>query len=348
MTSEPPRYLVTGATGFLGRHVLLALRRDVPQARVLVLVRGEASWESQPWRHELGDVEVVSGPLVATEGWKNDPRLEGLRGIFHLAAEVKHSRTGVDEMVRINVDGTTSMVRLAAERRCRLLFVSTSGAVSCSERPDEGVFEEAPYCDAVSGRWPYYASKIRAERESRRLSQELGVDLVIVRPPVLLGPGDHRFRSTSSVLRLLRGRLPFILDGGMHFVDVRDAASAIVRAMRHHDPRPVYHLVGTACSLDRFFRMVATAAGLAPRWRVLSRRLLSYAARLNELSGGRVHAVPDPVVVEMAAHHWDMRSRHAEADLGYRSRPPEETIADTVHWIREHHPDLRRTASASR
>lgn len=337
---ERPAFLITGGTGFLGRHVLQALRRQVPHARLLVLVRDARSWEAQEWRGAAGEVEVVVGGLLHTDPWRDDPRLAALRGIFHLAAEVKHTRSDVGGMVRTNVEGTSSMVRLAAEKRCRLLFVSTSGTVGCSTRPGRGVYEDAPFCEDVVGGWPYYASKIRAEKEANRLARELGVELVVFRPPVLLGPGDHRFRSTAHVLRVLRRKLPFIVDGGMHFVDVRDAADAMVRAMGRAHPHPVYHLSGTACTLREFFHMVAEQAGLSPSWRVLPRGPVRLAAQLNEMIGSPLHVVPDPVVVEMAAHHWEVLSRHAEADLGYRSRTPEQTIADTVSWLRLNHPDL--------
>ena len=339
MKEPRPTYLITGATGFLGRHVIEALRRCVAEARIVVLVRDVVAWEAQRWRESLGDIGVVTGGLFATATWSGDPLLSDLDGIFHLAAEVKHSRSGVDAMERTNVEGTLGMVRLAAEKNCRLIFVSTSGAVSCSSRPGEGVFEDAPFCEDVVGNWPYYASKIRAEKESRRLAAELGVDLVIFRPPVLLGPGDHRYRSTSTVLKVLRQKLPFILDGNFNFVDIRDAATAIVRAMRHADPKPVYHLAGTEVTLENFFGMIAEQAGLEPSWTRLPARMAWHAARLNAKSRLRFNALPDPVVIEMTMHYWDIRSQNAEADLGYASRAPEVTIADTVAWLRANPPE---------
>lgn len=340
-----PAFLVTGGTGFLGRHVLFALRSRVPEARLRVLVRDRGAWDREPWTAELGPVEVVEGALAPTDAWRDDPRLAGVGGIFHLAAVVSHSRADRDDTFRTNVDGTAGMVELAAHLGCRLLFVSTSGVVSCSPRPGEGAFEEGGFRDAVVGGWPYYASKIAAERKARALATERGVELVVVRPPVLLGPGDHRFRSTVNVLRVLRGRLPAILRGGMHFADVRDASDAIVGAMLLPEPRPVYHLVGTVSSLDGFFRRVAEAAGVRPSWRVLPAGVLLFAARVNRRLGSPLHVLPDPVLVEMAAHHWDHRSRFAEAELGYRSREPRDTLGDTVEWLREHHPELRQRAS---
>ncbi len=341
MTGGPPGYLVTGATGFLGRHVLQSLRKQAPDARIVVLVRDLESWNAEQWTGELGPVEVVTGRLFPEASWQASPKLVDLQGIFHLAAEVKHSRAGTSDMIRTNVEGTLSMVRLASQKECRVLFVSTSGAVSCSTRPGEGVYEDAPWCENIVRKWPYYASKVRAEKEARKLSGDLGVDLIVFRPPVLLGPEDHRYRSTSNVLRMLRQRLPFIVNGGMHFVDVRDAADAMVRAMLLPQARPVYHLAGTASTLDEFFRVVAKADGLRPSWTILPAGLVWYAARLNEMSGIKLHMLPDPVVIEMATHYWDIGSRHAEAELGFKSRPAEETIADTIAWMRANHPALR-------
>jgi dihydroflavonol-4-reductase len=335
-----PAFLVTGATGFLGRHVVEALRRISPEARIAVLARDRRGWEGEAWTGALGGVDVIEGPLDPTDGWHDDPRLTGIAGVFHLAAIVSHSRADAEGTFRTNVQGTEAMVRVAARHGARLLLASTSGIVSCSPRPGEGAFEEGEPRERVVGSWPYYASKIEAERRSRALAAELGVELVIARPPVLLGPGDHRFRATSNVLRVLRGRLPFILRGGMHFADVRDVADAMVRAMLLDRPRPVYHMVGTVSTLDGFFRMVADAAGTRPTWRALPAWLLRVAARVNARLGSPLHVLPDPVLVEMAGHHWDHRSRYAEEELGYRSRAPQETLRDTVAWLREHHPEL--------
>jgi dihydroflavonol-4-reductase len=340
LTQARHTYLVTGATGFLGRHILEALRKAEPDCRIVVLVRDARSWEEQTWRQDFGGVEVLNGPLFPTDAWGGDPRLAGLTGIFHLAGEVKHSRSGTAAMFRTNVEGTAAMVRIAAERKCRLLFVSTSGTVGCSAKSGPGPYEDAPYCEEVVRGWPYYLSKIRAEQVAVRLAREWRVTLIIFRPPILLGPGDHRYRSTAHLLRLLRNKLPFIFPSSLHFTDVRDAAEAMVRAMLHANPRPIYHLTGTVCSLDDFFGMVAEAANMKPAWRVFPARLVWYLAKLAELTGLKFYAIPNPVIIEMGTHHWEISSRYAESDLGYHSRPAEETIADTVAWLRLNHPEL--------
>jgi dihydroflavonol-4-reductase len=340
VTAPRPTFLVTGATGFLGRHVLEAIRADQSGARLIVLVRSEESWTSQPWTSALGPVDVLVGELLDTGSWEDDDRLAGLTGIFHLAAEVRHSRRGVDGMIRTNVGGVTSILRVAARYGARVVFASTSGTVGCSADPSYAPAESAPYCEEAVARWPYYASKITAEREATKVAAQLGVELVIMRPPVLLGPGDHRFRSTSNVLRLLRGKLPFLFAGSIHFVDIRDVAAAMVQAMLHPRPSTVYHLPGHVTSLDAFFREVAKAADLEPSWRTVPAPLVRWLSRFADAIGIRPHFLPDPVLMEMASRHWGLSSRISGSELGFDPRPSEVTIRDTVDWLRGAYPGL--------
>lgn len=336
--------LVTGATGFLGRHVLQTLARDGSYQRIFALVRDAAEWDKQVWARDLKNIEVVEGNVTETSAWQEDARLEGLTGIFHLAALVKHSRRHTDEVFRVNIEGTRNMVRVAARYNARLVFVSTSGTVGCFRNATDHADEEAPYCTEVVRGWPYYSSKIHAEKEAMREAAALGIKLVIIRPPILLGPGDHRFRSTGNVIRFLRRRLPFLIRGGIHFVDIRDAAAALLAAMQHPDPRPVYHLHGTACSIDQFFGDLQKVSGVPqPRFH-LPYRLAWGLAKADEwlgvrLKGEPLSLLPDPVVIEMARRYWDSRSRYAKEDLGFQSRAGHETLQDTVQWLRQHRSD---------
>jgi nucleoside-diphosphate-sugar epimerase len=83
--------LITGATGFLGRHLLQKLH-DNPEIRPFALVRNRITWEELDWTAALQGVELVEGSVTQVESWQNDPRLQGLAGIFHLAAVIQHTR----------------------------------------------------------------------------------------------------------------------------------------------------------------------------------------------------------------------------------------------------------------
>jgi len=315
--------LVTGATGFLGRHVLAALAEVLPDTRAVALVRDRDSSGALD-AATLG-AGVIEGHLEDSERWGTDPALAECDGVVHLAGLVRHSRRDPAASFRTNVTGTQEMVRLAARLGCRLVAVSTSGAVGCSRDPSAAPDEEAPFADHVVGDWPYYASKIAAERGGRALAGVLDVDLVVLRPPVLLGPGDRGGRSTS-ILRRMRRRSPLILGGGYHFADVRDVARAVVAALRHPHPHPVYHLPGWNGTQAEFAHLIAEAEGRHAHPVRVPFAVAHIAARLLSSFGRFV----DPVVVEMGRHHWNVVAHHSAHDLDYRSRDPRMTLRDAI------------------
>lgn len=330
--SEKPTALVTGATGFLGRQLLNALRaQGVPS---VALVRQRQAWQALPWRAEVGAVAAVEGELLAPERFREDPALRGVRTVFHTAAIVSHSRAAPDAMLELNVRGTLQMVYLAKRLGARLVFVSSSGTVGCFPFEDMTADEDAPFAERMVARWPYYASKIRAEQQARQLADQLGVELVIVRPPVLLGPHDHRRRSTGYVQKVLSGSLPAVPAGGMHFTDVRDVAAALARLTEIPSARPIYHLPGTASTLRVFFDMVTEVSGAAATARSMPRWAALGLASLARLSERRPAFVPDPVVLEMSTRYWGLSTLFA-GELGYQPRPARQTLSDTVSWLLE-------------
>jgi nucleoside-diphosphate-sugar epimerase len=337
------KLLLTGASGFLGRHVLEALRRRQPARALLALVRDRAAWQELDWVARLGALATIEGSVEdADAALAADPRLAGTDTILHLAGGVRHTRRDTNAMARTNVAGTLAMVRLAGRLGARLVFVSSSGTVGCFRHSDVVADEDSPFASDTAGRWPYYASKIEAEIRAAALARKLGVELVIARPPILLGPGDHRFRSTGWVARVMLRAVPALPEGGVAFADVRDVAKSLAAIAAHASPRLVYHLHGTHCSTRAFFRMCEeVSAGPPPRIAPFGLLYgLSVAADRLATALSRPSWLPDPVVIEMAAHHWAVTSLHAGRDLGHAPRPPRQTLSDTVAWLRAHHPKL--------
>jgi nucleoside-diphosphate-sugar epimerase len=305
--------LITGAGGFLGRHLIRAMESD------------GGKWDAIP----------APGRLEEAARWGATLENANIGAIVHLAALVRHSRDDAEDVFRTNVDGTAAMARLAARLGCRFVCLSTSGTVGCFSSAAEQADEDAPYCEARVARWPYYASKIAAERAVQAVADESQLDVVMLRPPVMLGPEDHQGRSTSSVKRVIDGKVPVLFDGGMHFVDVRDVAAAILAALRIERPRRVYHLAGTQSSLADFFRRVASLADIPLRAPTIPAAALRAAAGLNARLGRfGTTILPDPVVAEMATSYWGLRSRYAESDLGFNPRAGDSTLVDTIAWLR--------------
>jgi dihydroflavonol-4-reductase len=320
-------FLVTGGTGFLGEHVVgtLAARGDA----VRVLARsGTRAFDG------LG-VDIVRGDVL--EPGDLEAALAGVSGVFHLAGLVSRDPDDGQTMMRIHVDGTRSLLRAAAAAGVsRIVIASSSGTIAVSES-DRIHDEESGYATEVVGKWPYYVSKIYQEKVAFELAAELGLEVVVVSPSLLLGPGDRRLSSTRDVLRFIRGQIPAVPGGGVNFVDVRDAAAATVAAMDQGRAGERYLLGGPNWSAKEFFGRLERAAKVrGPRLR-LPGKLSKLGASLMERAYQAAGRQPplDRVSVEMGEHFWYLDASKAARELGFTARDPALTLYDTVSYLRQ-------------
>jgi dihydroflavonol-4-reductase len=310
------KYLVTGATGFLGRHVRGALYHGGHE--VIAVSRS------------LG-VDLLDAGAVRAAA-------EGCDGAFHCAGKVSRRLQDAEELYRLHVEGTKSLLDACVRAGVRRVVVaSSSGTCAVSERGDHAGTEDDPTPIGIIGRWPYYRAKLFAERAALEYNGK-GIEVVAINPSLLLGPGDIGGSSNDDVRLVIEGGVAAVPSGGLSFVDVRDAADAMVRAMEVGRAGERY-LVG-ACNLTvrEFFGRVARIAGVDPPWLSLprSREVVRVGAALAERFARRVGLTPlaDPVSVDIAQCFWYVDSTKAERELGWRAREPNATLYDTVEDLR--------------
>jgi len=319
--------LVTGATGFLGEHL----------CRVLVeggrTVRGLARTRSAILA-ELG-VEHIRGDVLG--GPELDRGLAGASAVFHLAGAVSRDPGDAQRMMRLHVDGTRRVLeRMAAAGVGRMVLASTSGTIGVSK--DEEILDEtAPYAEQIVAGWPYYTSKIYQERLAFEHGARLGIEVVAVNPTLLLGPGDRRLSSTGDVRKFLKRQIPSIPDGGLSFVDARDAAVATAAALERGRPGERYLLGGPNWRTREFFARIGRIANIAPPRLHLPASWNKWGASVvEELYRWRGKEPPvDRISVDMAGYYWWIDSSKAARELGFVARDPQLTLVDTVAYLRQ-------------
>jgi dihydroflavonol-4-reductase len=216
-------------------------------------------------------------------------------------------------------------------------MASTSGTIAVTEDGYEIPNEESPTPIEIISKFPYYSSKLYQEKAARVICGT-DVELVILNPSLLLGPGDDRLSSTQDVLKFLAGEIPATPSGGINFVDVRDAAPVFYAAMQKGTPGERYLLGGPNWTLERFFGHLERASKVsAPKFKV-PKRFHTLSSKLVEAAYKSIGKTPplDPVSMEMSRYFWYVDSTKAKEELDFDPRDPQDTLYDTVEYVREH------------
>ncbi len=327
--------LITGATGFLGKHLVNQLRTVQPDTRLRLLLFDANPWEGDP------QIEAVDGDITAPGDV--DRVIGGASKVYHLAGFVSRDPKRAELLYRVHIEGTRNICEAALRHGVeRVVHVSSSGTIAVSREPtvhDEG----SGYKHDVAGRWAYYLSKIFAEKLALSYFENRHLPVVVVNPALLLGPGDDRMSSTGDVLLFLRRQVMASPTGGLSFVDARDAAAGLVGAMRLGTSGQRYLLSGPNWTFREFFEAVGRVSGLrAPRFTAPVGVSLASARLLRRLMPLMGKSFPlDDESIRMAAHFWYCDSSKARAELGFNPRDPFETLRDTVA-------DLRRRLDGQR
>jgi dihydroflavonol-4-reductase len=322
--------LVTGATGFLGYHVAKRLNQQGIRPRVLEL---EGSHPAP-----LGELDVERcrghledpGALVAA--------CAGVDTLLHTAFKVGvgNHATLLDEMRRINVAGTERLLDTAAANGVTRAVVTGSAlavGVNRQPRPLDETADWSQHAFTI----PYALIRREAEQASLRRSRP-GFIVSSAAPSFTLGPEDPVGAPANGLVkRLINGKLPFSIPVGFGCLDVRDFAAGMVLAGERAASGQRYLLSGENVTASEFASRVATAAGVKPPRFQLPAWLL-YAAVSGVEAVSAVRRKPAPItrdVLQALNRYAWYNTTRARTELGWASRPLDETLDDTIRWLRQ-------------
>lgn len=192
--------LITGASGFIGRHLARTLARsDAPTGWQLRLV----GRHPERFMQGAGITQHAIGTLDASTDWSQSGVLQGVDVVVHTAARVHllHDKdTATDALVqyrRTNTEGTLQLARQAALAGVRrFVFLSTIGVHGNGQNQ---AYQET---DAPAPHSPYAQSKFEAEQGLLALSAHTGMEVVVIRPPLVYGPNaPGNFARLAAVVR---------------------------------------------------------------------------------------------------------------------------------------------------
>ena len=324
----PRTALVTGASGFVGSAVARRLIEAGYAVRVLV--------------RPTSDTRNVTGlPVDIRHGALEDAAslaaaLKGATHLFHVAADYRLWVRDPATMFRANVDGTRILMEQAQAAGLERIVYTSSVATIGLHADGTPADETTPsrYEDMVG---PYKQSKFRAEAEVRRLVAEQGLPAVIVSPSTPIGPRDIKPTPTGRmIVEAASGRMPAFVDTGLNLVHVADVAEGHLAAADKGRIGERYILGGENMSLAAILTAVAERAGRRPPLARLPIAAVVPIAIVAESVARFTGKEPFVTLdgLRMARKKMYFSSAKAAAELGYRTRPVGEALAEAIEWFR--------------
>lgn len=323
------QYLVTGATGFLGRAVITELLKTNAALKALVL-------PSDPLAGQVPDsVTVVEGDVCQEESLGAFfSGADAETCVIHCAGIVSVASKPGNHLYQVNVEGTRNIInRCLAHMVGKVIYVSSVHAIP--EKPKGTAIMEPSVIMPELVKGDYGKSKAMATKLAMEAAAK-GLNVSIVFPSGIIGPGDMSGGSiTYMLMSYLAKKLPCAVKGGYDFVDVRDVATGIVACAESGESGQGYILSGHYATIRAILSTVKTVViNKRPVLYLpygLSRLIAPYYEQFSLRKRKPLFFTPYSVAVLNSnaefAHNKATRSFH------YQPRSLQDTLLDTVKWL---------------
>ncbi|KAG6556437.1 hypothetical protein Mapa_002380 [Marchantia paleacea] len=325
------KVVITGATGYLGGRLVQGLVHASNDVRALV--RRSSDVDEIPPQVELvyGDVRDLDSLVSA---------FEGCHAVIHAGAMVSSWSPTPALYYAINVEGLRNVIQAVQQTPSVQKLIYTSSYFAVGPTGDDAVDEEQVH-DGKSFTSAYERSKYLADIVARNAAKN-GVPIVMLYPGTIYGPGKRTAGNIVSELLIERfsGRLPGYLGKGKDknpLCHVDDVAFGHIAALTHGRVGERYFLCGDALSFREIMNMAADYTKTSrpifsiPLWllEIYGRTLCFFAKRFGFMP------TVTPEAVAVLRKKWIYSSEKAERELGYRSRPAAEGLAEVIVWLKD-------------
>ena len=222
---------VTGATGLVGSHVILKLAQQKKSFKALKrssssLVICRKIFQYYNVEKLFKEINWIDGDLNNISSLENG--MKGCDFLVHCAAIVSFSSSDIEDLKRVNIEGTSNLMNVALSLGIKKVGYVSSVA-SLGRNTTDKIVDEQSFFIATKNESNYSLSKYFSEQEVWRASAE-GLDVVIINPSIILGPGDWD-KGSSQIFQKIYNGLKFYTSGSSGYVDVIDVAESLLQLL---------------------------------------------------------------------------------------------------------------------
>ncbi|MGL5722210.1 MAG: NAD-dependent epimerase/dehydratase family protein [Brevinema sp.] len=319
--------LVTGATGHIGNNLVRSLVEKGETVRVLI----HRQSDNDPLaglnvERAIGDVTNKESLLKACEG---------VEKVFHLAAVISILPKLDKNLAEVNIQGTKNIAEVCIEKNIKMIYTSSVHAL-----PDlphgQPITEEAPI-DPEKALGKYGQTKAMATLALLDLIKNKGLQCVIVHPAGVVGRHDYHPSQMGWLIGAMMSWMFVGMSGVYNFVDVRDIVNGILLADSKGRIGERYILSGHIVSIGQIKSYVDKAMNRSNWYVPMPKFLVRLSACMAEPLYGplKIKPILTHESLDILYSNADLRNDKAIKELGWSVVPFEDTVADTVQWIKE-------------
>jgi len=314
---------ITGASGHIGNNLCRELIQRGHQVKVLIFLFDKSLTDI--------DVERVYGNILDKKIVDN--LIEGLDYVFHTAALISIGNISKKKVFEVNIQGTKNVIEACIKHKIkRLIHFSSIHALSnISANKEMNEYNPLVGTEAFN----YDQSKANAENLIIEACKD-GLNAIILNPSSVVGPFDFVPSLVGEmIIKMASGKLPFLIKGGYHWVDVRDVVDAAINAMEKGR-------IGERYLLTSQYRSLLEIAGIVSKKLnrkepIIIQDFLAWAGLpfikiLSKITGNK--ALYTKESLSIVGHSPKLvDNQKAIKELDFKPRPIEETFTDSLNWF---------------
>tara|TARA_Y100001958_G_C21245995_1_gene576093 strand:- start:1484 stop:2461 length:978 start_codon:yes stop_codon:yes gene_type:complete len=316
---------VTGGSGHVGGNLVRELLSRGYEVDCLV--------RSDTRALDNLDVNLVKGDMLNPKDIT--PLMTDSDVVFHSAAFVAVEKIQEDLMHKINVEGSRSIATAAVKSGVKKM-VHFSSVHAFEQQPTSEPLVEARPLVTDPKALPYDRTKAEAQKVVLGYRDQ-GLEVNVIHPTGIIGPYDFKPSRMGKVLRdITNGNMPFAINNGFNWVDVRDVAKSAVNCIDKGVDGQNYILPGHWASIPHLSTLIKQITGnrthlvSVPFW--MAYLALPFASISSRISGKRP-SFSRGSLQALAIQCRTIPGTLADEHLDHKPRPLEETIDDTVSWL---------------
>lgn len=319
--------LVTGATGFVGFHTVLALLNAGHSVRLGVRSVDKMIAVFGP--HGLTELEYALGDITDPAAMQS--ALEGCDALVHTAAIVSLNADMAKQVYNTNVNGTRQVIGAALAMGIRsIVHVSSVTAMFNPKLPE--ITADSPLTDLSS---PYGKSKVDSDSYLHGLIKN-GAPIAITYPSAIMGPDDPALSSSNSLLKQFLAQGIPSTSSGLQIIDVRDLAAVHVKLLEQ-DKTASFIVAGHYLPWPELAALLEKVSHRKLRRISMPGKLMRSVGRVMDIVC-KIKQFNTLITYELMAYltlwvYCDDQKTRTQLKIEYR--PSVETLSDTVRWLAE-------------